>query len=58
MKIDQKGIDLIIKWEGQPFLISDDRKYISFPSIITGGKTMNYGEFTVNGKFNDGFELT
>lgn len=41
----------------QPFLVSDDRKYISFPCIQTSSKTMNYGEFTVNGKFNDGFEL-
>lgn len=43
---------------GQPFLVSDDRRYISFPNNIANLKTMNYGEFTVNGKFNDGFELT
>lgn len=42
---------------GQPFLVSNDRRYISFPCIISNLKTMNYGEFTVNGKFNDGFEL-
>lgn len=42
---------------GQPFLVSDDRRYISFPCSSSNLKTMNYGEFTVNGKFNNGFEL-
>lgn len=40
-----------------PFLISDDRKHISFPHSATNGGSYLYGEFSINGKFNAGLEI-